>query len=194
VGREAPRARRSEAEDGIPTGTLTNPATAARPSLPGRALCAPILALALVWPAAAAAAPAVNEFTGGVTAGFSAGGTPDGIAAGPDGNLWFTERTNPGRVARITPAGVVTEFTGGVTPGFTVNGQPRGIAAGPDGNLWFAERNSPGRVARITPRKFRILKLNRKIRTRVTVTLRNAAGLTSKASKTIVLKAPRRPA
>ena len=39
---------------------------------------------------------------------------------------------------------------------------------------------------------FRILKLNRKIRTRATVTLKNVAGLTSKASKQITLKAPRR--
>src|SRR5439155_25862858 len=31
------------------------------------------------------------------------------IAAGPDGNLWFTEPA-PNRIGRITPAGVVTEF------------------------------------------------------------------------------------
>ena len=39
---------------------------------------------------------------------------------------------------------------------------------------------------------FRILKLNGKIRTRVTITLKNAAGLTSQASKKITLKAPKR--
>jgi sugar lactone lactonase YvrE len=150
VGREA-GPQRSEAEDGILTGTPTNPATTATASLRGRVLCALMLALACVWPAAAAAAPSVTEFTGGVTAGFSANGQPFGIAAGPDGNLWFTEENSPGRVARITPAGVVTEFTGGVTAGFSANGQPIGIAAGPDGNLWFTELNNPGRVARITP-------------------------------------------
>ena len=39
---------------------------------------------------------------------------------------------------------------------------------------------------------FRIVKLNREIRVRVTVTVENAAGLTSKSSKKITLKAPRR--
>ena len=39
---------------------------------------------------------------------------------------------------------------------------------------------------------FRIVKLNREIRVRVTVTVENAAGLTIKSSKKITLKAPRR--
>src|ERR1700691_3444743 len=34
---------------------------------------------------------------------------PEGIAAGPDGNLWFTEG-EWSKVARITPSGQVTEF------------------------------------------------------------------------------------
>ena len=44
---------------------------------------------------------------------------------------------------------------------------------------------------RLSKRNFRILKLNRKIRTRVTVTLR-AGGLTSKARKRVTLLAPKR--
>ena len=72
----------------------------------------------------------VTEFTGGVTPGFSANSRPGPIAAGPDGNLWFTEENNPGAVARITPGGVVTEFTGGLTPGFAANSRPLGITAG----------------------------------------------------------------
>ena len=44
---------------------------------------------------------------------------------------------------------------------------------------------------RLSKKNYRILKRNRTIRTRVTVTLKNAAGLTSTASKTIRLKAPR---
>ena len=71
---------------------------------------------------------------------------PLGIAAGRDGNLWFTE-THANRIGRITPAGAVTEFS-------TVVCCPTGIAAGPDGALWFAESNgsSPpyGQVGRIT--------------------------------------------
>ena len=38
----------------------------------------------------------------------TAGGIPQDIAAGPDGNLWFTEGGN--RIGRITTAGVVTGF------------------------------------------------------------------------------------
>ena len=47
---------------------------------------------------------------------------------------------------------------------------------------------------KLSAKSLRILKRNGRIRTRVTVTLKNAAGLTSTASKTITLKAPKRPA
>jgi streptogramin lyase len=111
------------------------------------ALLVSCLAL-LAGTASAAADPlgVVTEFSEGITEGSQ----PTGIAAGPDGNLWFTE---PGgnRVGRITPAGVVTEVSAGITPGsFTPESFSAGIAAGPDGNLWFTE---PGgnRVGRITP-------------------------------------------
>ena len=57
---------------------------------------------------------------------------PTDIAAGPDGNMWFTERH---RIGRITPAGVITEFSEGIFLPFGSSG----IAAGPDGNLWFTE-------------------------------------------------------
>jgi streptogramin lyase len=67
---------------------------------------------------------------------------PFGIAAGPDGNLWFAETFGP-RIGRITPAGVETEF--GPT-----GGQPVGITEGPDGNLWYAEHTGQ-RIGRITP-------------------------------------------
>jgi streptogramin lyase len=71
------------------------------------------------------------------------------IAAGSDGNMWFTE--NPGsKVARITPAGVVTEFT---VP--TANAQPQMIVGASDGNLWFTELSTtpaPGtsKIAKVT--------------------------------------------
>jgi streptogramin lyase len=74
---------------------------------------------------------------------------PQWIAAGSDGNMWFTE--SPGSaVARITPAGVVTEFT---IP--TANAQPQMIIGASDGNLWFAEfatTPSPGssKIAKLT--------------------------------------------
>lgn len=78
---------------------------------------------------------AVTEFA----AGISNAGGPSRIAAGPDGNLWFTERELP-KLGRITTTGAVTEFTLA----------PNAIAAGPDGNMWFTE-TSPDRIARITP-------------------------------------------
>ena len=65
------------------------------------------------------------------------------IAAGIDGNLWFTEPGNPGKIGRITTGGTVTEFTTGLTP----NSSPLRIAAGHDGNLWFTEqRRQPHRA------------------------------------------------
>jgi virginiamycin B lyase len=66
-----------------------------------------------------------------------------GCAAGPDGNLWFTENVG-NRIGRITPAGVITEFEAGISP----DARLFGIAAGPDGNLWFTEQlgNQIGRI------------------------------------------------
>ena len=85
----------------------------------------------------------VTEYRAGITAGSF----PFGIAAGPDGNLWFTEQS-ANRIGKITPAGVVTEYSAGISAG----SGPGGIAAGPDGNLWFTETQYPGdHVGKITP-------------------------------------------
>jgi len=67
------------------------------------------------------------------------------IAAGPDGNMWFTGNTNDfdDNVGMITPSGDITWFPGPYKAGAV------GIAAGPDGNMWFAETN--GYIGRITP-------------------------------------------
>jgi serine/threonine protein kinase len=66
-----------------------------------------------------------------------------GIAAGPDGNLWFTEFAN--KIGRISTSGSITEF-----PVPTANSFPYGITAGPDGNLWFADDRSTN-IGRISP-------------------------------------------
>ena len=96
------------------------------------------LAALAVWVGLAAyAPPAVAGTVGEITefsTGLTPGAVPFGIAAGPDGNLWFTELSGD-RIGRITPAGVITEFSTGLTAG----AGPLGIAAGPDGNLWFTE-------------------------------------------------------
>jgi streptogramin lyase len=101
------------------------------------------LSVAVVVAPAAAAAPTATEFS----AGLAAGSGPASITAGPDGNLWFTEYNDPGRIGRITPAGTITEFSAGLT----ANSSPHTITAGPDGNIWFTEYASPGRIGRITP-------------------------------------------
>ncbi len=61
------------------------------------------------------------------------------IAAGHDGNLWFTEvvynqqyELIGSKIGRISPSGTITEFS---VP--TAKSGPDGITAGPDGNLWF---------------------------------------------------------
>src|SRR5262249_930010 len=78
--------------------------------------------------------------TGSVTE-FSSGDqanplVPQGIAAGPDGNIWFTDQANyAGKVGRITPGGTITEFPLGLPPGAS----PEAITSGSDGNLWVTE-------------------------------------------------------
>lgn len=66
------------------------------------------------------------------------------IAAGPDGNLWYSR---PGFVGRMTPAGDFTEFElpdrDGNPSSWT---QPGDIVAGSDGALWFGSNGGLGRI------------------------------------------------
>lgn len=85
-------------------------------------------------------------------------GNVGGIAAGPEGNLWFTQNAGVSsghRVAigRITPTGKVTKFRAGLS----AKTEPLEIVAGADGNLWFTydagfAASSGGGIGRITPR------------------------------------------
>ena len=54
---------------------------------------------------------------------------PGQITLGSDGNLWFTEGS---QIGRITPSGSITEYALPTPVLF-----PLDITAGPDGNLWF---------------------------------------------------------
>jgi virginiamycin B lyase len=57
---------------------------------------------------------------------------PIGIAAGPDGPLWFTITNGRNHsIGRITTTGAVTHYSSNDNLG-TI-----GIAAGPDGAMWF---------------------------------------------------------
>lgn len=60
-------------------------------------------------------------------------GKPQGIVAGPDGNLWVAE-LDSSRIAQVSPAGVLLREI--VLP---AGSSPLGITVGPDGNLWFPE-------------------------------------------------------
>ena len=77
---------------------------------------------------------------------FSAPGTnPAQVVAGPDGNLWFSDRN--GAVGQITTGGTVTRFTSGLNPGSAV----RSIAMGTDGNMWFSDPGTTRAVGMINP-------------------------------------------
>ena len=65
------------------------------------------------------------------------------LAAGPDGNIWYTDASND-NIGRMTPMGMSTLFT---APQVS---DPIRIAPGPDGNLWFTEFIG-NRVSKITP-------------------------------------------
>ena len=73
---------------------------------------------------------------------------PDGMALGPDDNVWFAE-FNTNRIGRVSPGGSLTEFNA-PAPFSTV----LGVAAGPDGNIWFSGEDGTRTqvlVGRITP-------------------------------------------
>lgn len=93
---------------------------------PGLLLAAVVVALCVG--ASAMAMSPITEFP--ILSEYSG---PTGIAAGPDGNIWFTEYENS-NVAKITPTGAITEYA---IP--TTNAQPYSIAAGADGDMWFTQ-------------------------------------------------------
>jgi streptogramin lyase len=71
-------------------------------------------------------------------------GASVGIATGPDGNLWFTDKGD-NAVGMINPTThAISEFTVPTTC------WPYAIAAGPDGNLWFTEALT-SKIAMINP-------------------------------------------
>ncbi len=104
------------------------------------ALLVGVVAVFGVGVAGAAPLGTITEF-----AGLNPGGNPAQVVAGPDSNLWFSDRS--GAVGRITTSGVVTEFTAGLNPGSAV----RSIAMGPDGNMWFSDPGTTRAVGMIDP-------------------------------------------
>src|SRR5262245_16265215 len=58
---------------------------------------------------------------------------PQGIIAGPDGNVWFTEEDGD-RVTRISPTGTFVASTS-----LSTGGPPANLAVGMDGNVWVTD-------------------------------------------------------
>ena len=89
-------------------------------------------ALASVMVAVAAAAGAAGVVT---TYPLPVAGTVQGVATGPDGNVWFTEDNTAtvAQIGRVTPDGTFTMFP------LPAGADPLGITAGPDGAMWFTD-------------------------------------------------------
>lgn len=77
----------------------------------------------------------------------------DGIALGPDGNLWVTALSrNVVWRFNLSPGPAATGQTFAEFLICPPGSQPNGIAHGPDGNLWFTESsNGANRIGRSTP-------------------------------------------
>jgi streptogramin lyase len=128
-------------------GTLSTagPSTTTTYTAPGTPGGYQIRATTVATPPVTAVATVTVSATGTCINEFSvptAGSGLFGIAAGPDGALWFTE-TQGNKIGRITTAGVLSEYA------LTAGSYPVGITAGPDGALWFIE-NGTNKVGRIT--------------------------------------------
>lgn len=103
-------------------------------------IAAATLALAAASAPASADVGTIREYTGPINV---TGAQLADIAAGPNGNLWFTEYA-AGKIGKLDPrTGTIVEFDADC-------GQPNQIALGADGNLWYTCGDG-GLIGRITP-------------------------------------------
>lgn len=86
---------------------------------------------------------------------------PSGVAVGPDGSVFISERDGA-RVRQVTPDGIMRTIAGTGVPGFSGDGQraaaaqlhdPRGLALAADGSLYIADQVN-NRIRRVTPDGF----------------------------------------
>src|SRR5664279_1149939 len=77
-----------------------------------------LLALTVTAMATAPPSPSIVEYS----AGISSGASPNVIAPGPDGAMWFTEYN--GRIGRVTVDGTITELPSSGT--LTASAHPSG--------------------------------------------------------------------
>jgi streptogramin lyase len=78
----------------------------------------------------------------------TANAEPSDIAAGPDGDLWFTEALS-NKIGKVTAGGKFTEYPVPV-PAYA---ELSGITEGPDGNLWFGESATGGTLKSFSTNK-----------------------------------------
>jgi streptogramin lyase len=74
-------------------------------------------------------------------------GSFGGLAAGPDGNLWFTDVNAPAIGVFSPSTHKFQEFS----TGQPTASHPQAIAAGPDGNLWFTDDGDNRAIGEINP-------------------------------------------
>lgn len=84
--------------------------------------------------------PAQNELGTGV-----GGLSPDDIAVGHEGNLWFAEPGSNAIGVINTKGELVRQFV------LKEADVPQSIAAGPEGNMWFTDASTPYMIGRINP-------------------------------------------
>lgn len=89
----------------------------------------------------AAAAP-LKEFK------LPAGTTVTSLIDGPDGRLWFGERTSTGaaEIGRMTPAGKISQITKGFLPGAQIHA----LVLGAKGTVWFSDTGSTKALGRVS--------------------------------------------
>ncbi len=87
---------------------------------------------------------AITTYSTGLKGAFTLFG---GIAAGGDGNIWFTEYLN-GLIGRITPAGVISEF-GGIAANAQLNAISPGPQVGGFNTLWVTDPTGKS-IAKVT--------------------------------------------
>jgi streptogramin lyase len=109
--------------------------------LRGRALCAGLAMLATVVVVGGGQASAAPPTITSIPIGDDGTSDPVELVHGPDGAVWFTQRTDK-PVGRVE-GGVVSYVSG-------TDGPTHGIVVGPDGNVWVAKVNA-GDLLRIDP-------------------------------------------
>jgi streptogramin lyase len=83
---------------------------------------------------ATSGATAVVQTMSSQVAGYSLPSESDplGIAAGPDGNLWYADFASS-KIGKITTSGTITEYA------LPKGSYPKGIVEGYDGNMWYTD-------------------------------------------------------